>query len=105
MKYILFIFIIIINSCSIDFSKESIEKKIIYGVVEKKYFDDWNHGEPTIICKNEKGNFKYQLYDWDIKKELWEFIQIGDSIIKPSGTLILRVKKANGEIRDFEYNR
>ena len=86
-------------SCGVDFTKDDTKKEFLYGLVTEKYRDEHNHLEPTIVYKNKSGEFEYQMSDWN----LWDYLQTGDSIIKPSGTLTLRVKKVNGEFKDFEY--
>jgi len=88
-------------SCGVDFSKNTVKETNISGKVIKKYLDTINHGEPTIICKENK----YQMSRWERNSDLWDYLQIGDSVIKPSGTLILRVKKEDGSYKDYEYQR
>ena len=107
MRRILFVLLssISIISCTIDFTKKDTEKKEIYGKVIEKYKDESNHMEPTIIYENKNGEFKYQVSDWAIKSDFWEYLQTGDSVIKPSGVLTLRVKKKNGDYIDYKYQR
>jgi len=90
-------------SCGIDFSKNTVRETNILGKVTKKYLDTINHGEPTIICKEQEEENKYQMSRWVKNSNLWDYLQIGDSVIKPSGTLTLRVKKEDGSFKDFEY--
>ncbi len=99
--YILFI----VSSCTIDFTKKETNNEEIYGKVIYKYRDELNHMEPTIIFENNNENYTYQVSDWAINSDLWDYLQIGDSVIKPSGTLILRVKKEDGSYKDYEYQR
>lgn len=103
------IFIIILffitSSCTVDFTKKETEGKDIFGKVIDKYYDELNHMEPTIVFENKNGLFKYQISDWAINSDLWNYIQIGDSVIKPSGTLTLRVKKEDGSFKDYKYQR
>jgi len=101
-RIISILFIIgILLSCSSR--KEDTNNEII-GKVTKKYVDYNNHGAMTIIYENSSKEFKYQIDEW-ISDDLWKYLQIGDSVIKPSGTLILRVKKEDGSYKDYEYQR
>ena len=105
-KYlILILLLLLLSSCVIDFTKKDTKEKKLYGKVCKKYRDDWNHGEPTIVYINKNGEFIYQMSDWAIYSDLWSYLQVGDSIIKPSGTLTLRVKHADGTFKDYKYQR
>lgn len=91
-------------SCGVDFSKNTVNETNISGKVTKKYVDYNNHGAMTIIYENSSEEFKYQIDEW-VNNNLWNYLQIGDSVIKPSGTLILRVKKEDGSYKDYEYQR
>jgi len=92
-------------SCGVDFSRKDVEKTNIFGKITKKYLDEWNHEEPTVICRSDENEFKYQMSAWRRKSDLWEYLQVGDSLIKPAGSLTLRVKKENGEYKDYKYQR
>ncbi len=96
---------ILINSCVIDFTEKDTKELNLSGKVIKKYLDDWNHGAATVIMINEKGQFKYQIDDWAVYSDLWSYLYVGDSIIKPSGTLTLRVKHPDGTFKDYRYQR
>ena len=89
-------------SCS---SKNEDKNQEINGKVTEKYRDDHNHGAATIVYKNSSGEFTYQIDEWAINSDLWEYLQTSDSIIKSSGTLTLRVKKKNGDFKDYRYQR
>ena len=106
-RFILFTLLLYfcVFSCTVDFTKKDTEKKDIYGKVIEKYRDPHNHMEPTIVYENKNGQFRYQVSDWAIKSDFWEYMQTGDSVIKPSGTLILRIKKMNGDYKDYQYQR
>lgn len=104
-KFLFIAFMTLLFSCKIDFTKNDTLKKDIIGRVVNKYRDDFNHAEPTIVYENANGQFEYQVSDWAINSDFWEYIQINDSIKKPSGTLIMRVKKINGEYKDYQYQR
>lgn len=92
-------------SCGVDFSRKEVEKTNISGRITKKYLDTWNHEVQTVICRSGVNEFKYQMSAWSGTNDFWEYLQVGDSIIKPPGTLTLRVKKANGDYKDYQYRR
>jgi len=106
MKTIVFIsgiVLILVVSCGLDLSREETKKEDICGIVEEKVIDQNNHGAPTIYVRSMHGTLKYHVIDWSKKSDFWEYLSTGDSVIKPSGTLIMRIKKSNGEFRDFQY--
>jgi len=106
MRYIYFLFFLLFfTSCSYFNRKykESLKKVNITGKVIKKYFDDWNHGAATVIYIDKNGQSKCQMDDWSRYSNLWTYLQIGDSIIKPSGTLTLKVKKRDGRFKNYKY--
>ena len=103
--FILSLTFVLLFSCSVDFTKKDTMNKYIYGEVIEKFRDEHNHMETTIVYQNKEGHFRYQVSDWAIRSDFWEYIQKGDSIIKPSGILTIRVKKPNGEFKDYEYQR
>lgn len=88
--------------CSSKKEDKSIE---IIGKVIEKYRDYHNHGSTTIVCENDNGQIKYQIDEWSINSDLWDYLQTGDSIIKPSGTLTLKIIKPNGDSKEYEYQR
>jgi len=92
-------------ACKLDLTKSATQKKDIYGKVVDHYLDEGNHMELTMIYENTYGRYKYPLSDWALGTDLWEYIDINDSISKPSGSLTLRVIKPDGSYRDYEYRR
>lgn len=109
VKYSIAIFVLLscvfLFSCGIDFSKKDINKKNVYGKVTEKYKDENNHGAPTIVYENKDGQFKFHVIDWARNSDFWDYLEVGDSIIKPSGTLTMEIKKANGESKEYQYQR
>ncbi len=100
-KKLLIITIFIFTSCNIrvDFGKDESKKKYISGIVIRKFQDYDNHGSPCIELKN--GSI-IDIIPWN-DDFLWAYIEIGDSIYKPSGTLKLKLIKPTGETREFNY--
>lgn len=60
-----------------------------------------NHDLPCIDLNN---NVSIGISTWDRESDLWEYIEIGDSVYKPSGTLTLKVIKPTDETKEFPYN-
>lgn len=102
-KILILAAIFICTSCnfSADFGKKDTQKSEISGVVVKKYRELMNHDLPCIDLNN---NVSIGIEPWDRKTDLWEYIQIGDSVYKPSGTLTLKVIKPTGETKEFKYD-
>ena len=103
---ILMIALMIFFSKGIDCSKSSISQEEIKIKLTNKFIDNDNHGDPVIVGINKDGqNEEYSIINWTYKSNLWNYLQIGDSVIKTSGTLTLRVKKEDGSYKDYEYQR
>ena len=100
---IVIIFVLFSISCGLNLNKKSIEKMDIHGIVLEKYLDHHNHGTTTVVYEMNKVQIKFDLTDWIKDNNIWEYIQLGDSIIKPTGTLTMHIKKSNEEYKDYEY--
>lgn len=101
---IIVITMFIFNSCdfSIDYGKNRTKESEISGIVVKKYRHSVIHDTPCIDLNN---NGSIGIEPWNRYTEFWEYIQIGDSVYKPSGSLNLKVIKSTGETKDFEYKK
>lgn len=73
---------------------EKMEEKEIKSVINKKYINYENHNIPFLIYGNKDSIVIYR--DW------WNKISVGDSIIKPKGSLELMIKNIN-KIERFNY--
>jgi hypothetical protein len=63
------------------------------GVVLEKYYDKYNHGKDVIVIENNGIKTKLDLsYE---KKELYDFINIEDTLTKKINTNSLRIKRKN----------
>ena len=108
-KYlILFILTVIIVALTtrfcISFANENAEKKMkkdfYKGVITEIYQEPMNHNRWAFAVKIDS-----------LEKEKcaecfpysWEYACIGDSIIKPPDTLMIVIKKPNGESKEFFY--
>ena len=105
IKMIFYFQFLNIISCTIDNTKPQTEKENMYGKIIEKYRDEKNHMVPTIIYINSEGEFKYQLDDWALGSDLWDYLQTNDSIYKPTGTLVLKIVKPNGDYKEYDYRR
>lgn len=79
-----------------DLFRESIKNKAVKNRVDRIYFDRDNHGAAYAVYQNDS----IELFgvDWG------ERVLKGDSLIKPKGSLQMKVVKPTGEkfILDFE---
>ena len=55
---------------------------------------------PILRIANSTGHIEIDVGSW---RSSWTYAEIGDTISKPSGTLILTVLKPSGEHKPFEY--
>lgn len=82
------------NLCRIT---EKYWKETLQGRISKKYLDEENHTSETIIIQSVK---KDRIMKKDLTLELsglYEYLSVGDSIHKPSGTLRTLVVRGNEE--------
>ncbi|WP_426479826.1 hypothetical protein ACP3T3_10570 [Chryseobacterium sp. CBSDS_008] len=73
---------------------DGVREKEIKSLVIKKYINYDNHNIPFLVYGNKDSIVIYR--DW------WEKIFVGDSIIKPKGSLEIVIKNSNG-IERFNY--
>jgi len=91
--------ILIFHSCQIDFGKDEIEKDIYTGIIIDKFQDKNDHYMWTLEIKSD---IKYNIIAerWN---GLWQYAEIGDSVLKPENTLDLKIRKKNGITKIFKY--
>lgn len=70
----------------------------IDGVIVDKYLDEKNHMHKTCLIREKDDTVKF-IFDFD-KSGLFNFLSIGDSILKPIGDSTVIVKR-NRTIRKF----
>lgn len=107
IKFIMSIFILVITLLILkDFimnkvnenaiSKEKIKNREIKSIIYKKSIDYDNHSMPYIIFNR---NDSIIIYDsW------WDKIEVGDSIIKSKGSLVLLIKNIH-KIEKLDYEK
>jgi len=101
------ILVIIIVSFFFNFkqtSKQGFYKYVVpsefHGIVVKKY-RHWNHYEPRIKYKHDSAIIDMSTFNWI---ELYNNVEIGDSIYKIKGDTVLYLKKKqNNSILKFNY--
>jgi hypothetical protein len=81
---------------------EKAEKEDFYrGVITKIYREPMKHDNHFFdIHTEELGETTLNASFWS---KSWEFASVGDSIIKPPDTLMIIIKKPNGESKEFYY--
>ena len=101
MKKILFAIIIVtLYSCNRYYNNKILNIDI-KGVIKEKYIDKIRHYEDMVILF--RGD-KVDLYYWEQADNiLYDYIQIGDSIVKRKGEYSLFVYKKNGKVKEFKY--
>ena len=78
-----------------DFYYESIDETLeehYNGVVVSKFYDKFNHGINKVLILDNNNNNKELDFVYE-KPSLYEYIRIGDTLIKEKGTLKLRIKR------------
>jgi hypothetical protein len=106
IKFIMVIIIILIaiflKPILNHFGKTADIKKEICGIIVRKYQDnDYGHGAAMIVYSTKDKEQEECIDTWT--NDLWYYLAIGDSIIKHTGTLIIRIKKPDKSFKDFDY--
>ena len=82
------------NYCEKELKPMDIEAKIV-----NKYIDKKDHAAKVIVLNQD--NHSYEIvYDDRYTTNFWEFIQPGDSMIKRSGSLDVKIKRGQ---KEFNY--
>jgi len=85
---------IIFSSKSKDSFLDEIRDKDIKSIVSKKYINYNNHNISFLVYGNKDSIVVYR--DW------WDKVSVGDSILKPKGSLNVIIKNSN-TIERFDY--
>jgi hypothetical protein len=81
-------------------AKRKVKEMIFKGVITKIY-NHWNHNLYTFtICTEKSEDIDVTIEHWPYS---WEYASIGDSIIKPPNTLMIIIKKPDGNSKEFFY--
>lgn len=108
MKKLIFIFAFVaFASFSCKNNTERIQnqykKQDIKGVVIKKYQDWDDHGREQLIILNfNTDTIDLSPVQWR-KDNIWDYVKVGDSIIKPFNQLDITLKRKNDVPRKFRY--
>ena len=66
----------------------------IHAIVDRKYIDSDNHNTLCIIFTELHGKKREEYFDY-YHKQLYDYVQSGDTIIKDSGSLKIHVSNVN----------
>ncbi|MEF9477494.1 hypothetical protein OWR28_06965 [Chryseobacterium sp. 1B4] len=90
----IFVYKIIFSSKNKDRFLDEIRDKDIKSMVSKKYINYDNHNISFLVYGNKDSIVLYK--DW------WDKVSVGDSIIKPKGTLEIVITNSD-KIEKFNY--
>lgn len=103
MKFISHLFIMcLFLSCNISSRKEytiDVINSSYEGQIIKKHIDNWNHAAKMIqvhTINNDTLNITVDFYP-----DSWNFVNVGDSIIKKYGKGSIEIKRKTGGRREF----
>ncbi|MGX5686932.1 hypothetical protein ACWKWW_20480 [Chryseobacterium cucumeris] len=91
---IVFLYKLIFSSKNDDGFIDEIREKDIKSIVRKKYMNHDNHNIPFLVYGNQDSIVVYR--DW------WDKVVVGDSIIKPKGSLEVIIKNSD-KIEKLDY--
>lgn len=84
-----------------EYFKKYILPTKYHSIVCEKHIDNKNHGFRTIILNPSMGNSIIASDDW---VGLWEYLEVGDSILKNHGDSIITLRKKNDSVFNFHFN-
>lgn len=103
--YLSFLFLILFFIYNFESTSSIMSEKLkrdtsieFNSIVINKYIDKKNHLYQTCLFKNKNDTIKF-IFDFDTSG-LFEYLHIGDSIIKPSGDSLVIVKR-DGIVKEF----
>ncbi|UPT68516.1 MAG: hypothetical protein M0D57_07765 [Sphingobacteriales bacterium JAD_PAG50586_3] len=74
----------------------------IKGVITDKYRDKMQHNVPLLIYRDSIDSKEINISSWIGKSDLWEFVSIGDSLIKTQGSENIIIVK-NGIRKEYKF--
>lgn len=91
--------ILLSSSC---LTSDYINKTSYNGVIQEIYQDKKNHFVFSFSVKTKTEINKVVVAEFFPYS--WKYAEVGDSIIKEQGDLYIRIKKKNGESKNFYFN-
>ncbi len=92
---LVFLYKIIFSSKNKDRFLDEISGKDIKSIVNKKYINHDNHNISLLMYGNNHDNIV-------IYRDWWDKVSVGDSILKPKGSLDIIIKNSD-KIERFDY--
>lgn len=96
-RYVFFGICLGVTSCNECEFKNRWYLKEYSGIVIEKNFYEWDHGAKNLIIKNGGLEKKYHFPSDYIYHDIWDQIQVGDSISKPENIFDLSIYR-NGTL-------
>ncbi len=97
---------VLLLSCN-SYYTEKLKQRNIKGIVTDKYIDKFSHEAKTITIN---GNQSLDLLEWTKGSSnnldtgnIWDYIEVGDSVYKAEGSLKMKVIKPSGKYQIFDY--
>jgi hypothetical protein len=100
-KFVILIIFVLLTACiRIDTGHKQAKEECYSGKIIKIYQNDKDHYMYYFDIKT-----RYQIIakNAGMWSQLWTYAQVGDSIIKPSDTLMIIIKKNDSTKREFFY--
>ena len=82
---------------------KEIKNEMISGKVNDKFIDNENHALTTVIYFDAKANIEKKLIYGNDRSGVMEFLKIGDSISKQTGSYKFQIFR-NGEVYNFSLD-
>jgi len=89
------------NHCDVV---RKVKEQEMKGVIVRKYVESFNHGAPHLDISSSKKEEYDNLYLVHELGGIWDFIEVGDSVIKEKGDFTIKIVKSNKtEFRKLDY--
>ena len=101
---IIILFFLCLFGCSNSKKEENYFKDQNYKSVVVEKYQDWDkHGLELVRIYNfNKDTIDIYLDNWRCDN-IWDYVQVGDSLIKPLNHLAITIKREGEPLRKFRY--
>lgn len=98
--FIIIIFVsLLITSCN-KLSESQLKDDCYNGIIVNKFRNEYNHNTTTFQIRTDELEFNEGAF---LFPGAWDYADIGDSIIKKRGEMLIIIKKSDENYKSFIY--